>query len=197
MAKGILKRWDDQKGFGFIQTENGGADVFLHISSLQRSGRRPVIGDTVYFDQALDEKGRLRAVHASLEDKKSVFNERSEGRRTASPGAGTASAVKRPRSRPATRADFFANGLNPALIMAAIGLFSFAYDKLQSSAAVEKPVAETETGGIAPKFECAGKTRCQEMISCEEAMFYLANCPGTLADGDGDGRPCEDQWCGH
>lgn len=46
-------------------------------------------------------------------------------------------------------------------------------------------------------FQCAGKTRCNEMTSCDEAMFYLKNCPGTLADGDGDGIPCEDQWCGH
>jgi cold shock CspA family protein len=196
MPKGILKRWDDEKGFGFIQTEDGGADIFLHISSIKRTERRPVIGDTVYFDQALDEKGRLRAAHASLEDNKSVFNERTEGRRT-SHRAGTASAAKRPRSRPASRANFFANGVNLVLIMAGIGLFSFAYDKLQSSEAVEKPAAEIGIEDIAPKFECAGKTRCREMTSCEEAMFYLANCPGTLADGDRDGKPCEDQWCGH
>jgi hypothetical protein len=35
------------------------------------------------------------------------------------------------------------------------------------------------------------------MSSCEEAQFYQDNCSGTQMDGDGDGVPCEDQWCGH
>jgi hypothetical protein len=33
------------------------------------------------------------------------------------------------------------------------------------------------------------------MSSCQEARFYLANCPNTKMDGDGDGVPCESQWC--
>lgn len=40
-------------------------------------------------------------------------------------------------------------------------------------------------------------TFCSEMASCEEAKFYQSNCPGTIIDGDGDGVPCESQWCGH
>ena len=46
-------------------------------------------------------------------------------------------------------------------------------------------------------FRCEGKTRCTQMSSCEEATFYIKNCPGTEMDGDGDGVPCESQWCGH
>jgi len=45
-------------------------------------------------------------------------------------------------------------------------------------------------------FRCEGKTRCSEMVSCEEATFYLKNCPGTQMDGDKDGIPCESQYCG-
>jgi len=33
------------------------------------------------------------------------------------------------------------------------------------------------------------------MTSCAEAKFFLKNCPGVKMDGDGDGVPCEDQWC--
>jgi hypothetical protein len=33
------------------------------------------------------------------------------------------------------------------------------------------------------------------MRSCAEARFYLATCPDTQMDGDGDGIPCEDQHC--
>ena len=47
--------------------------------------------------------------------------------------------------------------------------------------------AATASGG----FSCAGKRRCREMTSCEEARFYLARCGLTTIDGDRDGQPCE------
>ena len=47
------------------------------------------------------------------------------------------------------------------------------------------------------KFRCDGRTRCPQMTSCEEATFFLENCPGVEMDGEGDGVPCERQWCGH
>jgi hypothetical protein len=34
------------------------------------------------------------------------------------------------------------------------------------------------------------------MTSCAEATFFLRNCPNVKMDGDGDGVPCESQWCG-
>ncbi|MDY0070094.1 MAG: excalibur calcium-binding domain-containing protein [Porticoccaceae bacterium] len=46
------------------------------------------------------------------------------------------------------------------------------------------------------RFRCDGRTQCREMNSCAEAEYFLANCPGTELDGDGDGKPCELQWCG-
>ncbi len=45
------------------------------------------------------------------------------------------------------------------------------------------------------KYSCAGKTMCTEMVSCNEAKFYLKNCPNVNIDGDADGIPCEEQWC--
>jgi hypothetical protein len=47
------------------------------------------------------------------------------------------------------------------------------------------------------RFVCDGRTHCSQMTSCEEARFFIQNCPGTEMDGDGDGIPCESQWCGH
>src|SRR5262245_40687189 len=50
------------------------------------------------------------------------------------------------------------------------------------------------------KFHCDGRVYCSQMTSCEEATFFLQNCPGVKMDGDnggrGDGVPCERQWCG-
>lgn len=44
-------------------------------------------------------------------------------------------------------------------------------------------------------FKCDGRTHCSQMTSCEEATFFLKNCPGVKMDGDNDGVPCENQWC--
>ena len=40
-------------------------------------------------------------------------------------------------------------------------------------------------------FTCGTKTYCREMVSCEEAQFYLRSCGLTRLDGDKDGIPCE------
>ncbi|MFY9627291.1 MAG: cold-shock protein [Methylocystis sp.] len=40
MANGTVKWFNGQKGFGFIQPDNGGADVFVHISAVERAGLR-------------------------------------------------------------------------------------------------------------------------------------------------------------
>lgn len=53
---------------------------------------------------------------------------------------------------------------------------------------MEKPVVVQETGLV---FNCEGKTKCAEMVSCAEALFYLNHCGLERLDGDKDGRPCE------
>ncbi len=59
------------------------------------------------------------------------------------------------------------------------------------------PKAAAAAAGLTkrPQFHCAGKVYCSQMSSCAEARFYLRNCPNTKMDGDGDGIPCERQWC--
>jgi endonuclease YncB( thermonuclease family) len=44
-------------------------------------------------------------------------------------------------------------------------------------------------------FRCDGRRLCSQMTSCAEATWFLRNCPGVKMDGDGDGIPCETQWC--
>lgn len=64
--RGVLKSWNDAKGFGFIQPDKGGEPVFVHISAM-RGDRRPAPGETVLFIAERDGQGRLRARHMRFE----------------------------------------------------------------------------------------------------------------------------------
>jgi len=48
---------------------------------------------------------------------------------------------------------------------------------------------------LSSDFKCDVRTHCSQMTSCDEATFFLRNCPGVKMDGDHDGIPCEQQWC--
>ncbi len=57
MAKGVVKWFNDSKGFGFIEQENG-ADVFVHFSSIQGDGFKSLAeGQEVSFDVVQGQKG--------------------------------------------------------------------------------------------------------------------------------------------
>jgi CspA family cold shock protein len=57
MDTGIVKWFNSQKGFGFIQPENGGKDVFVHISAVERAGLGSLNeGQKVSYDVVADRK---------------------------------------------------------------------------------------------------------------------------------------------
>jgi cold shock protein len=57
MATGTVKFFNSQKGFGFIQQENGGPDVFVHVSAVERAGMRGLVeGQKVSFDIEADQR---------------------------------------------------------------------------------------------------------------------------------------------
>jgi CspA family cold shock protein len=61
MAQGTVKWFNPQKGFGFIQPDNGGADVFVHISAVEAAGLRGLNeGQKVSFD-IVTERGKSAA----------------------------------------------------------------------------------------------------------------------------------------
>jgi hypothetical protein len=67
---------------------------------------------------------------------------------------------------------------------------------LRPAQAAEYESPPTAAPVRAPGFKCDGRTYCSRMTSCAEATFVLRNCPGVKMDGDGNGIPCERQWCG-
>jgi CspA family cold shock protein len=61
MAQGIVKWFNPTKGFGFIQPESGGKDVFVHISAVEAAGLRTLNeGQKVSYD-IVTEKGKESA----------------------------------------------------------------------------------------------------------------------------------------
>lgn len=58
MASGTVKWFNSEKGFGFIQQDDGGADVFVHYSAISSSGYRELAeGQKVEYDVTQGQKG--------------------------------------------------------------------------------------------------------------------------------------------
>jgi CspA family cold shock protein len=68
MANGTVKWFNAQKGYGFIQPEEGGADVFVHISAVEHAGLSTLNeGQKVSFELRMDpKKGKSSAVELKL-----------------------------------------------------------------------------------------------------------------------------------
>lgn len=66
MATGTVKWFNPTKGFGFIQPDSGGSDVFVHVSAVQKAGLRTLNdGQKVSYELA-SEKGKTSAVNLQM-----------------------------------------------------------------------------------------------------------------------------------
>jgi cold shock CspA family protein len=65
LCKGKLTKWNDKRGFGFIQPEDKSQEIFLHISELKDLTRRPQVGDIICY-HAEKKDGKLRAYNAFI-----------------------------------------------------------------------------------------------------------------------------------
>ena len=96
---------------------------------------------------------------------------------------------------------------NLIVLLILVGLGWYGYGKYQKSATQvraenaaladlpgERPIARPERYA-GKTFSCDGRIYCSQMTSCEEATWFLKNCPGAKMDGNNDCIPCEKQWC--
>ena len=203
LYQGKISKWIDEKGFGFITQDGSNEQVFVHISGFEKGQQRPNVGEVVSYEVANDVKKGLQAYKVKYINRPAT------------------------QSRSSDKAYKPKNGVNLfkwICIVALLLISPYLYKKVsfpkwqetyeqqdltesqpaqpmyeQQDLIESQPAQPTQVVPTSnnQSFQCAGKTRCGEMSSCEEAKFYLNNCPGTIADGDGDGIPCEDQWCGH
>ena len=175
---GILSRWNDPRGFGFITPNDGGEEVFVHISAFPPQGPRPRVGDRLLFTLEVGADGKRRAVSAEHPTQRN------------SPRGPIRYSPRRVQHGPGRIWGFLAL----LLVVVAGGYVMSRYQTLLP-ARTKPPVTSAAQEPSTPAYQCDGRTRCPQMSSCEEAMFFIRHCPDTKMDGDNDGIPCEDQWC--
>jgi cold shock CspA family protein len=203
MERGTLVRWNDEKGFGFIKPEIGdNQDVFIHISTLKHMARKPIVGDEILFHRENQPDGKVKAVKATIEGVAVVSN-------TIRPASHTSQHHRNSQSHHDEnyRSSPVLGRIIMLIILLGVGVFGYKQyqkmtatpvltnqdvEQMQWTPVVSKPSFINQQ----PQFRCeTGKTHCSQMRSCAEATFYIRNCPGTEMDGDGDGVPCERQFC--
>ncbi len=191
---GTIKKWNQDRGFGFVEPEDGSQDVFAHIQEFPNKSASPQVGEQITFAIKTTPDGKKRAVQivraSSIQSPQPHIT-----RHRPFP-------IVHKKSAFPFKTTFIAT-LTGTLMLAGFFYFQKTNKDIQSipvtqiatpePLATQKPVVASEP--VAQRFSCDGRTHCSQMTSCDEAMFFIKNCPNTQMDGDGDGIPCEQQWC--
>jgi len=211
-TEGVLLKWNDGRGFGFISPVQGGQEIFVHISVFPQDGLRPTVGEKLSFEIETDDKGKKRAKNLVCLDRTTIAR---------------VSVPRRSSSRPQKEKPSFLGRVIPILIFIGIFVYGFGeysrrqvplpaatampeFKELTPRSSGIEPAIEThrvrieptselasksEVQGATTAYQCDGRTHCSQMTSCAEAKYFLRNCPNVEMDGDNDGVPCEKQWC--
>lgn len=173
-AHGTLSKWNDDRGFGFVVLPQSHEEIFVHISAFPRDGVRPRIGETISFEIRTAPDGRKRAEAIERPGSKRVPGKRRESK--------------------SVRERSLAGSLVTGAALLLLGFVGFnSYISREGTNAAASP--STADATFSQSFRCDGRTHCSQMTSCAEARYFLKHCPGTEMDGNGDGEPCEQQWC--
>lgn len=189
---GKLKKWNADRGFGFIVASDGGQDVFVHISAFASDGGLPTDGELLTFEVEPDRNGKRSAARVRRQGDLQLELGRAGPRRVN-------------RFSTASHSTGFVQKLIVLLMFAALAAYAYGRytNRVRQIAApahtaVQSPAPVSLFEGMPPtvvRFTCDGRSHCSQMTSCKEAKLFLKNCPGMAMDGNGDGVPCEQQWC--
>lgn len=170
--QGRVAEWNDDRGFGFVMPNGGGARVFLHISALADRASRPTVGVLVTYELGQSPGGRPRA--------QAVRFVRASAAHTSNPG--TLASV-------ALLTVVF-------LAIAYVAWVRFSHPGSTVEASIYKIFFARQALRASAEFQCSPqKSSCSAMTSCAEAFFHQERCGVQNMDGDHDGIPCEQQWC--
>lgn len=172
--QGRITDWKDERGFGFITPNGGGASVFVHINGFKLGQQRPVGNELVTYDLAFDPQTGRCAQNVAF--------------------AGMGRSPAQARTQRSLKLIGVA-GLVGAIAVCGGWYFLMMPDAPALSGEFWSNAAPSLMTDNASNFKCEGKRYCSQVRSCKEATFYLKNCPGTAMDADGDGVPCESHWC--
>ena len=176
-TEGILTKWNDDRGFGFITPAKGTGDLFVHISAFPRDGVRPRLNELISFEVEAGPEGKQCAV------------------RVMRPAQRAAQRPKAARDRQRPESLRF-GGAFALLVFVGLGAYGYSQYRARAELAdTSAPHAPMLMASPSSPYSCDGRTMCSQMTSCAEATYFIRNCPNTQMDGDRDGVPCESQWC--
>ena len=179
---GTVVRWNEARGFGFVRPAGKDSELFIHISAFPRGGPAPCVGELISFE-----------IDTSAEKPRGINVQRT----AALQPKGTSRTA---RSRQPKRSFPILSWMAGALVVIiAVTLLLPRLTPLLSATSAMTATDSTDNARPSrqstPRYRCDGRTHCSQMTSCAEATWFIRNCPSTQMDGDGDGVPCETQWC--
>lgn len=194
--KGTIKKWNKDKGFGFIQGEQKN-DIFIHISALEKHDRFLQVGDTIWYELGSGKNGKVQAINASTQAKPKPSKPSSHQAKP-KPSKHTSATHSKRHKQKHKKKNVFSNLIFSIIILLGVAIIINKSDVFTNTTYYQaNGTVRSSSGEPSEHYRCEGKTYCSQMRSCSEAKFYINNCPNTKMDGDRDGVPCESQWCTH
>lgn len=198
---GILLRWNNDKGYGFIEHKEHKNGIFVHITAFQHPERKPVVGDTIMYQLAVGKENKLQGVDAYIngvkripkitEPKPAILKIQSKDKSPIKIKS-TSSYHKRPNKKPSR--DTPIKNFIMLILLAAIIVSSIVkvYDFFKSRmfARPDRTIVQNVLSDNPHNFKCDGRVYCSQMNSREEARYFVAHCPGTKMRST-PGEPCK------
>lgn len=183
--EGIIKSYNEQRGFGFIKIENQKKELFFHIKDLPSKQHIPKIGERLKFQIVSDNNGKMKAENIIRMDVKV------EDRKTSISRKNSTQSIIKHRKKSFNLINILASICIFAIFLAI--LIPYISNKFHREV-LAQPNQTASSSINNTKYTCDGRVHCSQMRSYDEAIFFINNCPGTKMDGDGDGIPCEGQF---